>query len=149
MLRISPFSSLRYLRFECNFTHGVIEAPNFEFAGLKRISIRLLCQLQAWSIFRLVNPSGENLKVTRKRYFSPGQLIEKYILNTYRIFFTWISIGKALKRMGQMNVILVARAYITSKLESIHIPEICSESDRCWEKIIYLSHVDGRVGKPT
>ena len=31
--------------------------------------------------------------------------------------------GKALNRIGQMNVILVARAYITSRLESIHIPK--------------------------
>ena len=99
MFTIFPFSILRYLRFECNFTHGVIEAPNFEFAGLKRISIRLLCQLQAWSIFRLVNPSGENLKVTRKRYFSPGQLIEKYILNTYRIFYLDIH-WKSIKTHG-------------------------------------------------
>ena len=30
--------------------------------------------------------------------------------------------GKALNRMGQMKVIRVASAYITSRLESIHIP---------------------------
>ena len=34
-----------------------------------------------------------------------------------------MSIGKALNRIGQMNVILVARAYITSRLESIQIPK--------------------------
>jgi hypothetical protein len=33
-----------------------------------------------------------------------------------------MSMGNALKRMGQMNVILVARAYITSRFESIQMP---------------------------
>ena len=36
---------------------------------------------------------------------------------------TWISIGNELNLIGQMNVIRVARAYITSRLESIQIPE--------------------------
>ena len=40
----------------------------------------------------------------------------------YQIAQTWMSIGNALNRMGQMKVIRVARAYITSKFESIHIP---------------------------
>jgi hypothetical protein len=34
-----------------------------------------------------------------------------------------MSMGKALNRMGQMKVILVARAYITSRFESIQIPD--------------------------
>ena len=48
-----------YLRFECNFTHGVVEAPNFEFADLKRItecealiSVTGLEYLQVWKLTR-------------------------------------------------------------------------------------------------
>ena len=39
VLGMSPFDNGYYLRFEGNFTHGVIEAPNFEFADLKRIKV--------------------------------------------------------------------------------------------------------------
>ena len=50
------------------------------------------------------------------------RLSSNYGLHYINKSVTWISIGKELNLIGQMKVIRVARAYITSRLESIQIP---------------------------
>ena len=53
----------------------------------------------------------------------PGVTYQLWPYNNSVWAVTWISIGNELNLIGQMNVIRVARAYITSRLESIQIPE--------------------------
>ena len=65
------------------------------------------------SILPLINDNEAKCMVSRINYVAANSVWA----------VTWISIGNELNLIGQMNVIRVARAYITSRFESIQIPE--------------------------
>ena len=134
-----------YLRQEGNFTHWIVETANFELADLEIEDVFFLqksvcfTKRNVWRTTMTMEDVLSSFFWFLQHLYISKNVVFIFLINgneakcpVSRINYgltnsvwavTWISIGNELNLIGQMNVIRVARAYITSRLESIQIPE--------------------------